>query len=319
MPGYYEELVCGVLDGDVEKVKDLFLDEDEIERMRESKISNNWYLQKGGFENFYYDERLFPYVGKSLLDVAHDLGHFSIVKLYEPTSSVELRARLQPLLKNHVDTCLADVPGMPPTVIAGMIVDYLSLPYDVAEFKRIRMYGELSNVEIIRYELGDKFKMKQMIEECKRRGFTHYSDMNKETLMNYLASEMRVQNVKDINDDDLKAFLGTGLPAPKHKAANIMSDSKSKPKFQDMVVEAIIDVKDRKGASRLAIKNYLVENYGDVNAPALRAGMKKNHLLSFVLQLDFVNFVMRDFEFLFSHLQGRRRWCYYPRRTAFQG
>ena len=65
------------------------------------------------------DERLRPYVdvGKSLLDVANDLGHFSSVKLYEPTCSVELRARLQPLLKNHVYTCLADVPGMPPTVL----------------------------------------------------------------------------------------------------------------------------------------------------------------------------------------------------------
>ena len=30
-----------------------------------------------------------------------------------------------------MDACLAGIPGMPPTVIAGMIVDYLSFPYDV--------------------------------------------------------------------------------------------------------------------------------------------------------------------------------------------
>ena len=49
---------------------------------------------------------------------------------------MELRDRLQPLLINHVDSCLADIPGMPKD-IAGLIVEHLHLPYDVANFKNI--------------------------------------------------------------------------------------------------------------------------------------------------------------------------------------
>ena len=49
---------------------------------------------------------------------------------------MELRDRLQPLLTNHVDSCLADIPGMPKD-IAGLIVEHLHLPYDVANFKNL--------------------------------------------------------------------------------------------------------------------------------------------------------------------------------------
>ena len=49
---------------------------------------------------------------------------------------VELRDRLQPLLISHVDSCLADIPGMPKD-IAGLIVEHLHLPYDVANFKNL--------------------------------------------------------------------------------------------------------------------------------------------------------------------------------------
>ena len=35
-----------------------------------------------------------------------------------------LRMRLQPVLVRHVDACLATVPGMPPMVIAEIIVAY---------------------------------------------------------------------------------------------------------------------------------------------------------------------------------------------------
>ena len=49
----------------------------------------------------------------------------------------EPRVRLQLVLKKHVDACLADVPQMPSMDIAGIIVDYLHLPYDVPNYEHV--------------------------------------------------------------------------------------------------------------------------------------------------------------------------------------
>ena len=139
---------------------------------------------------------------------------------------MELRDRLQPLLINHVhDACM-------PKDTAGLVVQYLHLPYDVANFKNISqddmnklhrigatpnaafeennaktktdknkpgltqplpqvsMDAKQSNVDIVTAQLGKRFTVQKMKEECKRRGLHGYSALTRNPLIDFLASDI---------------------------------------------------------------------------------------------------------------------------------
>ena len=177
----YENLVTGVLDGDVKKVKraldagadpngEIFnylgsgeyggygeYEEEYDEECCDPDNPNNhlddsyyhdasYGFRHGKFHVCFSSARLKPYLMHTLGDVAWDRQNWQVLELVDPAQYAKHekhRICLQKVLTKHVDTCLASIPGMPPMAIANIVVGYLQLPFDVTATEPQRVWLNL--------------------------------------------------------------------------------------------------------------------------------------------------------------------------------